>query len=348
MKGNRKLAAVAVLLAIVHLLALFAGFVAPYNYATQDREHAYARPSRIHFVDCAGTFHLRPFIYAIHLREGAVNEYQEDCSQPATVRFLVRGDEYSLAGDFSSSLHLFGVDPPARLYLLGTDGFGRDQFSRVLYGGQVSLFAGLFAAALSLIFGLMIGAIAGTFGGWVDETAMRFAEVFMAVPWFYLLLAVRAVLPLQMNAALAFVLVVGVIGIVNWGAPARLVRGIVLSGRELNFVQAAQGFGGSRFYVLRRHLLPMTFSVALTQMALLVPRFILADVLLSFLGLGIGEPFPSWGNMLAAAQQYHVLSSYWWMLLPALVPVPVILAYHQLADALQTTLQSTVRSNGDK
>jgi peptide/nickel transport system permease protein len=201
---------------------------------------------------------------------------------------------------------------------------------------------------LSLAFGLAVGAVAGTFGGWVDETAMRVAEVFMAVPWFYLLLAVRAVLPLQMNAALAFVLVVAVIGVVNWGPPARLVRGIVLSGRELNFVQAAEGFGAGRLYLLRRHLLPMTFSVALTQMTVLVPRFILAEVLLSFLGLGIGEPFPSWGNMLAAAQQYHVLTSYWWMLLPALVPVPVILAYHQLADALQGTLQSNVRHHGDK
>lgn len=348
MKRNRKLAAVVILLAIVHLLVLFAGFIAPYNYASQDREHPYAQPSRLHFVDCSGQFHLRPFIYVTMFAAENGSEYSEDCSQPASVKLFVHGEDYSLAGLFSSNLHLFGVAPPARLYLLGTDRFGRDQFSRVLYGGQVSLFAGLFAAALSLIFGLAIGAIAGTFGGWVDETAMRVAEVFMAVPWFYLLLAVRAVLPLQMNAALAFVLVVGVIGIVNWGPPARLIRGIVLSGRELNFVQAARGFGGSKFYVLKRHLLPMTFSVALTQMAVLVPRFILAEVLLSFLGLGIGEPFPSWGNMLAAAQQFHVLSSYWWMLLPAVVPIPVFVAYHQLADALQGTLQSNVRSRGDK
>lgn len=348
MKRSRKLASVVFLLGTVHVLVLCAGFVAPYNYATQDREHAYARPSRLHFTDCAGKVHLRPFIYASRLRDGAINQYEEDCAQPARVKLLVRGEEYTFAGIFSSNLHLFGVDRPARLYLLGTDGFGRDQFSRVLYGGQVSLFAGLFAAALALGLGLAVGGVAGTFGGWVDETAMRVAEVFMAVPWFYLLLAVRAVLPLQMNATLAFVLVVGVIGIVNWGPPARLVRGIVLSGRELNYVQASRGFGGSRLYILKRHLLPMTVSVALTQMTVLVPRFILAEVLLSFLGLGIGEPFPSWGNMLAASQQYHVLSSYWWMLVPALVPVPVILAYHRLADALQGTLQSKVQPYGEK
>jgi peptide/nickel transport system permease protein len=161
------------------------------------------------------------------------------------------------------------------------------------------------------------------------------------VPWFYLLLAVRAALPLHISPLSAFILVVGVIGLLNWGQPARLVRGVVLSGRERNFVQAAQGFGADGFYLLKRHLLPMSFSVALTQMALLVPRFILAEVVLSFLGLGIGEPFPSWGNMVAAAQQYYVLSSYWWMILPALAPVPIFLAYHALADALQEKLQST-------
>jgi peptide/nickel transport system permease protein len=348
MKRSRRLDILIVVLAAVHLVVLFAGFVAPYNYASQDREHPYARPTRVHFVDCSGRVHARPFIYVSRLRDGTLNQYEQDCAQVAPVNLFVRGEEYSLAGVFTSSLHLFGVPSPARLYLLGTDGFGRDQFSRVLYGGQVSLFAGLLAAALSLVFGLTIGAIAGTFRGWVDETAMRVAEVFMAVPWVYLLLAVRAILPLQINEALAFVLVVGVIGVVNWGPPARLVRGIILSGRELNFVQAARGFGGSQFYILKRHLLPLTFSVALTQMTILVPRFILAEVLLSFLGLGMGEPFPSWGNMLAAAQQYHVLTSYWWMLLPALVPVPVILAYHQLADALKRTLQSKVRLQGEK
>jgi peptide/nickel transport system permease protein len=340
MSRRRKLATVAGLLAVVHLLVVCAGLIAPYNYATQDREHPYARPSRLHLLDCAGHFHLHPFIYVTKPQEATLNQYREDCTQPAPIKFFVRGDDYLFAGLFPGNLHLFGVPAPARLYLLGADGFGRDQFSRILYGGQISLFAGLLAAALALCTGLLVGALAGTFGGWVDESFMRLAEVFIAVPWFYLLLGVRAVLPLQMSPLAAFVLVVAVIGLLNWGPPARLVRGVVLSGRERNFVQAARGFGGGRLYVLRRHLLPMTFPVALTQMALLVPKFILAEVLLSFLGLGIGEPFPSWGNMLAYAQQFHVLTSYWWMLLPALAPVPVFIAYHSLADRLQERLPS--------
>jgi peptide/nickel transport system permease protein len=341
MKRRRKLTITACLLATVHFLAIIAGFIAPYNYATQDREHPYARPARIHFRDCAGKFHPRPFIYATNLRDGAVNDSQEDCSQPEPIALFTRGDQYMLAGLIPSDLHLLGVSAPGRLYLLGTDSFGRDEFSRILYGAQVSLFAGLLAAALALSMGMLVGTVAGTFGGWVDESAMRMAEIFIAVPWFYLLLAVRAVLPLHVSPLSAFILVVAVIGLLNWGQPARLVRGVVLSGRERNFVQAARGFGANRFYLLKRHLLPMSFSVALTQMAVLVPRFILAEVLLSFLGLGVGEPFPSWGNMVAAAQQFYVLSSYWWMILPALAPIPIFLAYHTLADALQEKLQST-------
>ena len=120
----------------------------------------------------------------------------------------------------------------------------------------------------------------------------------------------------------------------DWARPARLVRGVVLSARERNYVLAARGFGAGDLYLIRRHIAPQTFGLVLTQAALLVPQYILAEVTLSFLGLGVGEPVPSWGNMLAALQQYHVLSSYWWMWLPGLALVPVFLAYFALAEAL--------------
>jgi len=325
----------------VHLLVLLAGFIAPYGFATQERLYPYAPPVRIHLVDCQRKFHFRPFVYALKPAENSLGEYAPDCSRPAPIQFFTVGDSYTFLGAFHSRLHLFGVGAPAGLFLLGTDGFGRDQFSRLLYGGQVSLFAGFVAAALSVVAGLFLGAIAGMYGGRVDDLAMRFAEIFITVPWFYLLIAVRAFLPLQISPVTAFLLVVAVIGLVGWGRPARLARGVILSARERNFVLAARGFGASNAYLLRRHLMPLTFRVLLTQMTVLIPQFILAEVILSFLGLGIGEPFPSWGNMLAHAQQYHVLVSYWWMLLPGLAPVPVFLAYHSLAE----TLQERVKSN---
>lgn len=318
-----------------HLLAGLAGFIAPYHYATQDRLHPYASPALPHLLDCSGKLHLHPFVYGTKNKQASFTEYEPDCSAQMPVRFFVTGDEYLLFGIVRSSVHLFGVAGAGEINLLGTDAFGRDQFSRVLYGAQVSLLAGGLAGVLAVIAGVIVGTIAGFYGGFLDEAAMRVAEIAIAVPSLYLLLAARSFLPLQIGPVTAFLLVISVIGLLSWARPARLVRGVVMSAKERNFVLAAQGFGASRAYVMRRHLVPMTFSVALTQLAILIPQFILAEVVLSFLGLGIGEPFPSWGNMLAEAQQYHVLASCWWMLLPGLAPVPFFIAYHGLADALQ-------------
>jgi len=327
-------------LAGVHVAVVLAGFLAPYSYETQDRWQPYAAPSRIHFIDCSGELHLRPFIYVRSQSAGLETPSVEDCSQKISILFFIRGEPYTVLGIFHSNVHLFGVAAPARLFVLGADGFGRDQLSRLLYGGQVSLFAGFIAAALSVTVGLIFGAIAGLYAGWVDEIVMRTAELFIAIPWFYLLIALRAFLPLQLSPVAAFLLVVSVIGAVGWGRPARLIRGVVLSGRERNFVLAARGFGASNYYLLRRHLMPMTSGLLMTQMAILIPQFILAEVVLSFLGLGIGEPFPSWGNMLAYSQQYHVLVSYWWMLLPGLAPVPVFMAYHSLGNVLHQRIKT--------
>jgi peptide/nickel transport system permease protein len=193
----------------------------------------------------------------------------------------------------------------------------------------------LLGAGLTLGIGLMIGATAGYFGGWRDGLLMRVAELFVALPWLYLLFALRAFLPLSVSPVQAFFLIILVIGGVGWARPARLVRGVVLSAKERDFVRAARGFGATDVYLLWRHILPETSSVLLTQAAILVPQFVLAEMTLSFLGLGVPEPVPSWGSLLASLQQYSVLVSYWWMYLPALAIVPFFLGYLGLASALQ-------------
>jgi peptide/nickel transport system permease protein len=164
---------------------------------------------------------------------------------------------------------------------------------------------------------------------------MRVAELFLALPWIYLLFAIRAFLPLAVPPLQAFLLVVAVIGAVGWARPARMIRGVVLSTKEREFVRAARGFGASGGYLLRRHILPETASVILTQAAILVPQFVLAEMTLSFLGLGVPEPVPSWGNLLASLQHYNVLVSYWWMYLPTIAMVPFFLGYLVLASLLQ-------------
>jgi peptide/nickel transport system permease protein len=334
MSRRRKIAIWLIVLGALHGIVLCAGFFAPYDPVQQDRKNPYLPPMHLHFVDAQKYLHLRPFVYASQLHPGTFDQYVEDAAQPIPLKFLVAGDRYRLFGFLPAHLHLFGADNQ-RIYLLGTDSFGRDQLSRLLFGGQVSLLAGLLGAGFTLFIGWCIGAAAGYYGGWRDDLLMRIAELFLALPWLYLLFAIRAFLPLGVNPLKAFFLIVAVIAVVGWARPARLVRGIVLSAKERDFVRAARGFGASDFYLLRRHILPETSSVLLTQAAILIPQYVLAEMTLSFLGLGVPEPVPSWGNLLSNLQQYSVLVSYWWMYLPALVMVPFFLGYLGLASALQ-------------
>jgi peptide/nickel transport system permease protein len=270
----------------------------------------------------------------LRLQEGSFDTYEDDTTHAISLHFIVRGARYRLFGLWTFQTHLFGVRE-SHLFLLGSDGFGRDLLSRILFGGQVSLFAGLLATGTALLIAVCIGCCAGYFGGWTDDVLMRFSELCLALPWLYLLLALRAFLPLSVSPITAFLLIVLVVGTLGWARPARLVRGVVLSTKERDFVRAAKGFGASPLYLMRRHILPETWSVVLTQAAILAPQYILAEVTLSFLGLGIPEPLPSWGNVLSSLEQYSVLVSYWWMYLPAVAMVPFFIGYLGLASALQ-------------
>jgi peptide/nickel transport system permease protein len=346
-RRDRKLSRWLLFVLALHLLIFAAGFFAPYDPAVQDRDHPYLPPMPIHFMDAQHHFHARPFFYSLRPKSGSFDQYEEDISARIPVQFFLTGAGYHLFGFLPSRVHFFGTPAPnsaetnatPRLYLLGTDAFGRDLLSRILYGGQISLLAGLLGAAVTLTLGALIGLTAGFFGGWRDDLLMRLAELFLALPWLYLLFALRAFLPLSVSALQAFFLVVLVIGVVGWARPARLVRSVALSIKERDFVRAARGFGASNFYLLRRHVFPETASLLLTQAAILIPQFILAEMTLSFLGLGVPEPAPSWGNLLAALQQYSVLVSYWWMYLPALIILPFFLGYLGLASALQQRFQ---------
>jgi peptide/nickel transport system permease protein len=300
---TRRIAIPLTLLAVLHGAILFAGWLAPYDYDEQHREFSYAPPS----------FQARS---------------PESTNTGCRVEWFRNG-------------RLFGTPSPCGIFLLGTDAFGRDVLSRVLYGGRVSLLAGLIATLLAISLGATAGTLAGFYGGWPDAVLMRGGELLLALPWLYLLLAVRALLPLHIPTAQAFLLVVTIIGFLGWVRPSRLIRGVVLSVRERGYVQAAQGFGASGPYLIRRHILPETFGVLLTQATVLIPQFVLAEVTLSFLGLGISEPVPSWGNMLAEARQYSSLVSHSWLLAPGLLLVTLLLGYLVVADGLLSERSKT-------
>ena len=322
-------------LVALHLALVFAGFVAPYDPVAQNRELPYAPPTRLHFHDSTG-WHVRPFVYRWTMGEDG---HVEDQTRPYRVRILTQGSSYKLLGVFTSNWHLFGVDQPGTLALFGTDAFGRDELSRVIYGGQISVAAGITATLIALLAGALFGMVAGFYGAWTDQSLMAGTELFLCLPWLYFLLGVRAFLPLHVSPVRTFFLLTCVIGLIGWARPARLVRGIVLGARTRNYVLAARSFGASDFYILCRHIVPEVIGVLLTQAALLIPRYIAAEVTLPFFGLGVNEPVASWGNMLSALQQYSVLVSYAWLWAPAAALVITSVIYALLADALQSRLE---------
>jgi peptide/nickel transport system permease protein len=170
---------------------------------------------------------------------------------------------------------------------------------------------------------------------------MGLAEMSMALPWLYLLFGVRAFLPLNTPPWTAFLSIVVLVGILGWARPSRLVRAVVLSAREREYVLAARSFGASNFHLVRRHILPQVSSLLVTQAGLLIPRYILAEVTLSFLGLGVSEPTPSWGNMFTPLLRHHLLTTHWWMVLPGFLLTPTTLAYFALVESTEPGSSNT-------
>ena len=215
--------------------------------------------------------------------------------------------------------------PPSRLHWLGTDDYGRDVLSRFLAGANWSVLAGVSATALTLVLGGLAGGVAGFNGGWVDQVLMRLGDLVLSLPWLYVLIGLRAVLPLSMKPRAAVAVMLALIALVSWARPARLVRGLVLSLAERGYVEAARGFGVSGYRIFLRHVLPGTWGVLAVQALVLFPRFVLAEVTLSFLGLGVGEPEPSWGGLILGLKQAYLLPEQWWRLLPACLIISLCL-----------------------
>jgi peptide/nickel transport system permease protein len=325
MRSSSRRFAIAALV-VVHAAVVLAGFLSPNHFAEQHRDRPLSPPMRLRFVDEQGRFSPRPCVHPWEARNGL--QYREDRTRRLPVRFWVEGFEYRILGVVPARRHLLGLDDAEPLFLLGTDSYGRDCLARLLQGGQVSLAAGLLATLVSCGLALLLGGLSGYRGGWTDGAIMGVCDLFLALPWLYLLFAVRALLPLDLEPGRAFGIIVLVLGVIGWARPGRLVRGVVLSAKEREFVLAARAFGAGDGYILWNHVLPQALGVLLTQAAILVPTYVLAEVTLSFVGLGVEEPLPSWGTMLASLQEYHVLSTAWWMFAPGVALVAVTWLYH--------------------
>lgn len=331
-------------LVVLYVTMLIAEFLAPYPLDFSDRSLYYAPPVGVHFVDAQGRWHLRPFVYAYRAVDPSLPAYAADTSRAYDIHFLVHGAPYRLLWLIPTDLHLLGVTPPARLFLLGSDQFGRDLLSRMLYGSRVSLMIGVLVVLVTFPIGMLLGGIAGYYGGVIDNLTMRAVEVLAAFPSFYLFLTLASVLPPTLSGGARLFMLSAVFSLVGWGGLARVIRGLVLSIREMEFVLSARAAGLRDLKVILRHVLPSTSSYVIVAATLTIPGAILGESGLSFLGLGIQEPSTSWGLLLAQAQSVDVLTQFPWLLYPGLAIVVAILAFNFLGDGVRDALDPRQRS----
>ncbi len=329
-----------IVLGIIYLALFFADFIAPYTKDFSDRTMAYVPPSKIFTIDENGKF-SKPYTYN-YKREFDETDlkiiYTLDRSQKHYVKFFAKGQPYKFLGFIPMKRHLVTTDSDGRLFLLGTDINGRDVFSRLLFGGRISMTIGFLALFVLFPIGLLYGGIAGYFGGKTDMIMMRFAEAVMSIPSFYLLIILASILPSGMTSVQRFMLIVIILALIGWAGFARVVRGMVLSVKNQEYVQAAKSIGASRLRIIIKHILPQTTSFVIVAMTLSVPSYILSESGLSFLGLGIQQPDASWGNMLKEAQEYTNIIYRPWLLTPGFLIFVAVLAFNLIGDTIRDVL----------
>lgn len=307
---NVRLIAGASIVFLFVLVAVFAEFFAPYNPTEQDRSMPSAPAPQIRFFDINNQFHIRPFVYRKRLVDPLFVRYEEVTDSPVPIAFLVRGFRYRILGLFETNVHLFGaLDGNGKIHILGTDALGRDRFSRLIYAIQYSLIAAPIGTVLASLIGIAIGMISGFAPRNVDLILMGSADAVLSLPTLILILAARAAFPLELSPERAIVLLIVIFGFVGWAEMARLCRGLVRTLRTREFVIAARAIGANPGRILFRHIAPNAAGPLITQATLMLPAFLLAEISLSFLGVGIQEPMPSLGNMLAEAADLSRLTA---------------------------------------
>lgn len=323
-----------IILVVLYLATLFAGFIAPYGFERQDRDNFFHPPMRLRFQGAR---------LAVQNYEpgSGTSKYQPVKGQVTPLHFFVRGEKYYLFGFIPTNLHLFGTkDANHPVYLLGTDQYGRDILSRLLYGAQISLSIGLIGIVIRFTLGIMIGGISGYFGGATDSVIMRFCELIMSIPALYLILSIRATFPADMSSIKVYLMIVAILSMIGWASTARVIRGMALSLRERQYVLAARTLGMPNWKIVLRHIVPGTFSYVIVAATLSVPYYMLGEVVLSFLGVGIQEPYASWGNMLSEAQNPEYLTNYPWLLAPGVAIFITVLAFNFLGDGLRDAVDT--------
>jgi len=324
-------------IAILYALALFCEFWAPYDKDSRHFEFIYSQPSTIRVLDDSGGIH-RPYVLAREVEcdlETQCMRYVEVPGQRYPIRFFVRGDPYSFWGLWTSDIHLFGVEAPAKIFLFGTDRMGRDMFSRCLYGSRISLSIGMLGVFLSMLLGLTLGGISGYRGGWIDGLIQRVIEVIRCFPSIPLWMGLSAAMPPHWPALKVYFVITIILSLIGWTDLARMVRGKLISLREEEFVLAARFAGASHARIVFRHLLPSFTSHIIVTVTLAIPGMILGETALSFLGIGLRPPITSLGVLLKEAQNVTTIALYPWLLIPVFFVIMIVLSFNFVGDGLR-------------
>ncbi len=356
---KRPVAFTAVLVLIfLYVLMLFAGFFAPYSPGQSFRQHSYHPPN---FTMYSPELGFRPQIQHFALIDTISREYVRVRGEYIPVHLFVHAEPYRLFGIIPTDIHLFGTSEPYQaggrsfqdggqnypVFLFGADHMGRDLFSRIAYGSQISLTIGFVGIAISLTLAILLGGFAGYFGGWIDWLVMRIAEFVILIPGLYLILFLRSVLSRDMDPGQSFMLITVILSFVGWPGSARLVRGLVHAIKREDFIADAQLQGIPTVVIIFRHIIPQMSSILIVSITLGIPGFIMGETVLSYLGLGITDPAVSWGSLInREITTLSNLSSFPWLLLPGLFLLLTTLSFNFLGDLLRDVLDPYHRGKG--
>ena len=336
-------------LAILYITALFADFFAPYGLEQFSALYKNTAPTKVYWQDEEGKL-SRPYVYKLKKEnkmekvDGKISMQTiitEDTSEKYYIAFFVEGIEYKVLG-IKSNIHLYGlvneageVDQKARINIFGADSTGMDIFSRILFGGRVSLTIPFVSAAISFVLGILLGGISGYFGGMVDNVIQRIIEVLSAIPSIPLWMALSAAIPPGIPVASMYLYITIILSFIGWTGLARVVRGKFISLRKEDYVMAAKLAGVSDFKIIVKHLVPGFLSYLIVNLTLGIPGSILGETSMSYLVLGMKAPATSWGVLLKETENLESVAQCPWKLIPLAFVVITVLAFNFLGDGLR-------------